>query len=700
MTDITANVIVSMPSQLFTMARSFKAVANGKIYIGKIDTDPVNPENQIQVYIENEDGSHVPVSQPIIINAAGYPVYNGQIAKFVTVQGHSMAVYDAYGVQQFYFPNILKYDPDQLRQELSNPADGVGDALIAVKQPVDGSIAVTQHDKNAENISAIDFGAKGDGVTNDVAALQLMATKVGYIRLTRGSYFLTTSTLDAPVIFEDGAALVSAKNNTVTITGAITSIRQWIFKGDGLYSLSNDTNSGENSREIHASWFGVFPTGTTEIDQSTALNKALSSLGTSREGVVHFDIGRYTLGAAVQVPRAIEIRGKGSRRTIFNVTANGFDVFTPQANGVKFTGIQFEPSPNLSTGFRSAGHWINLSQQLCEVDDVWMGRAFQSLKVTAGQCKLRRISATYSENVGSGSYLISIQGSDCSLEGVHVASSNFGPTRIVEVGGETTSNVSNVLVDNVTFNNPSIGISINTTVRIISGIIIRAIRCKGNATYPAIRCVELKTSGAGTGNINNVVIDGVTANEYVTHCLLISQGNSGSITKVSASNFKVNGSTGVGINFVQTLGSLSTIVIGDTVDVSAYATPYQYSGTMSNVVVAAEANPITNTALCYDYTINDDSVVSIDLHRQMFTGFLMVSVGTEEYAILVIRAAASQRILTVQVSGNVNTTTGVLTGTTGADGKFTVGIANSALYFENRLGNSQRVSVSTLFGIR
>ncbi|WP_252407076.1 phage head-binding domain-containing protein, partial [Escherichia coli] len=129
MTDITANVIVSMPSQLFTMARSFKAVANGKIYIGKIDTDPVNPENQIQVYVENEDGSHVPVSQPIIINAAGYPVYNGQIAKFVTVQGHSMAVYDAYGAQQFYFPNVLKYDPDQLEQRLSS---GIGATLVGI----------------------------------------------------------------------------------------------------------------------------------------------------------------------------------------------------------------------------------------------------------------------------------------------------------------------------------------------------------------------------------------------------------------------------------------------------------------------------------------------------------------------------------------------------------------------------------------
>lgn len=164
MSDITANVVVSMPSQLFTMARSFKAVANGKIYIGKIDTDPVNPENQIQVYVENEDGSHVPVSQPIIINAAGYPVYNGQIAKFVTVQGHSMAVYDAYGAQQFYFPNVLKYDPDQLRSELAQDYGPtiVNDAKIAVQQPFNGAVNRTQHQKNSETISVLDFKLDSD----------------------------------------------------------------------------------------------------------------------------------------------------------------------------------------------------------------------------------------------------------------------------------------------------------------------------------------------------------------------------------------------------------------------------------------------------------------------------------------------------------------------------------------------------------
>lgn len=134
MPDITANVIVSMPSQLFTLARSFKAAANGKIYIGTVDTDPTIPSNQIPVYLENEDGSHVQVSQPLTINAGGYPVYNGQIAKFVTIQNHSMAVY-AGVAQQFYFPNILKYAPDQLRAELSSSSGasliGYGDTNVA-----------------------------------------------------------------------------------------------------------------------------------------------------------------------------------------------------------------------------------------------------------------------------------------------------------------------------------------------------------------------------------------------------------------------------------------------------------------------------------------------------------------------------------------------------------------------------------------
>ncbi|MFE0407175.1 phage head-binding domain-containing protein [Citrobacter freundii] len=132
MSDITANVVVSNPRPIFTESRTFKAVANGTIYIGQIDEDPVNPDNQIPVYIENEDGSHVQIAQPLIINAAGKIVYNGQLVKVVTVQGHSMAIYNASGVQVDYIGNVLKYDPDQLRNDLLNTDEGYGSDLIAV----------------------------------------------------------------------------------------------------------------------------------------------------------------------------------------------------------------------------------------------------------------------------------------------------------------------------------------------------------------------------------------------------------------------------------------------------------------------------------------------------------------------------------------------------------------------------------------
>ncbi|WP_449264708.1 phage tailspike protein [Escherichia coli] len=263
MTDsINANVVVSMPSQLFTMARSFKAVANGKIYIGKIDTDPVNPENQIQVYVENEDGSHVPVSQPIIINAAGYPVYNGQIAKFVTVQGHSMAVYDAHGSQQFNFPNVLKYDPDQLRQELASSDDGLGDALVLVKQPYPFGNPRTQHDKNSDCISALDiFGINADGLNDDtycfsnlesyitdrvidLAGRKYLVDSVPIGNIYVNGFFVTKSLDDGSIVEltmgNDGAVI----SNTVD-TGGYENRYQNPLTGD--YQLS-----GRTTRDLYA----------------------------------------------------------------------------------------------------------------------------------------------------------------------------------------------------------------------------------------------------------------------------------------------------------------------------------------------------------------------------------------------------------------------------------------------------------------
>ncbi|EOT4588863.1 phage tailspike protein [Escherichia coli] len=241
MTDITANVIVSMPSQLFTMARSFKAVANGKIYIGKIDTDPVNPENQIQVYVENEDGSHVPVSQPIIINAAGYPVYNGQIAKFVTVQGHSMAVYDAYGVQQFYYPNVLKYDPDQLRSDLLDYSDTKGDNLVALKQPISGSLNRTVHDFARDFVSISDF-AKGDGTDESIAMQSALAT--GHVYFPNGVFISVSD-----VTIHKGTKITFSGNSGINLLRK-DAIK---FEKDEVISIPAAVSSGSKTITLSSS---------------------------------------------------------------------------------------------------------------------------------------------------------------------------------------------------------------------------------------------------------------------------------------------------------------------------------------------------------------------------------------------------------------------------------------------------------------
>lgn len=196
MADTTANVVVSMPSQLFTASRSFKALANGRIYIGNIDTDPTIPFNQIPVYVENEDGTLIQISQPVIINAAGFPVYNGQIAKIVTAQGYSMAVLDAYGAIEHYFPNVLKYDPDRLAQRLSSPADGDGDALIAVKQPYSGTVARTQHDVNKQLVSILDFLGESYSGSSDASpsfsSANTLVPKGRKILVPAGTYLLNS----------------------------------------------------------------------------------------------------------------------------------------------------------------------------------------------------------------------------------------------------------------------------------------------------------------------------------------------------------------------------------------------------------------------------------------------------------------------------------------------------------------------------
>jgi hypothetical protein len=68
-----------------------------------------------------------------------------------------------------------------------------GSSLVGFIQSGTGAVARTAQDKGRDAVSVNDFGAVGDGVADDTAAIQAMINAVGYFRLTLGTYKITDS---------------------------------------------------------------------------------------------------------------------------------------------------------------------------------------------------------------------------------------------------------------------------------------------------------------------------------------------------------------------------------------------------------------------------------------------------------------------------------------------------------------------------
>ena len=86
----------------------------------------------------------------------------------------------------------------QLAADLLSTAVGKGAALLSYLAPYTGAVGRTQQSKNSDWVSVKDFGAKGDGVTDDSSAIQnaindLSAVGGGTIYFPAGVYFVGTT---------------------------------------------------------------------------------------------------------------------------------------------------------------------------------------------------------------------------------------------------------------------------------------------------------------------------------------------------------------------------------------------------------------------------------------------------------------------------------------------------------------------------
>lgn len=171
-------VIVTPPNQLFTLSRRFGAAAGGYIYIGEPDTDPVLTQNRVPVYVQAEDGTFSEIPQPVRVNAAGYAVYEGKPIKMMVDGNYSMKICDVAGVQQFYFHNLMKYDPDQfpIRLKGSEGWELVGAGNNTLKEELGA---------HGRTTSSLGIGwknpADADETTDHAAQLKAMIAKERFV---------------------------------------------------------------------------------------------------------------------------------------------------------------------------------------------------------------------------------------------------------------------------------------------------------------------------------------------------------------------------------------------------------------------------------------------------------------------------------------------------------------------------------------
>ena len=100
------------PYQYFADPTKGRPIFNGFIYIGRPDTDPTNPANQIQVSVICEcGGTPINVSQPIRTGPGGLPIYNGSPAQInVPASEYSILLQDRDRVQVYYSPRATGLD--------------------------------------------------------------------------------------------------------------------------------------------------------------------------------------------------------------------------------------------------------------------------------------------------------------------------------------------------------------------------------------------------------------------------------------------------------------------------------------------------------------------------------------------------------------------------------------------------------------
>lgn len=143
-----------------------------------------------------------PNSNPIVLDSAGRVIEEiwlttGSTYKFILKDSTFVQIWSKDNIPGANDPTAL----NDFKAELANTANSaLGDALVGFRQSdssgnLPGSVGRTVHQKLQETVSVKDFGATGDGVTDDTAAINnaITAAQGKTLYIPAGQYKLTST---------------------------------------------------------------------------------------------------------------------------------------------------------------------------------------------------------------------------------------------------------------------------------------------------------------------------------------------------------------------------------------------------------------------------------------------------------------------------------------------------------------------------
>lgn len=171
---MTALALVNPVPQFFDLDGS--PLQSGSIYIGTANLNPITSPGTVYW----DAAATQPAAQPIQ-TSNGYPVRAGTPAAIFANGDVSMLVLNSSGQQVLYSRNsadvgsaaTVQAGLSALIADLASAAVGKGSKLLAYILRMTGAVARWVEDKLSETPSVMDFGAAGDGITDDTAAFVL-----------------------------------------------------------------------------------------------------------------------------------------------------------------------------------------------------------------------------------------------------------------------------------------------------------------------------------------------------------------------------------------------------------------------------------------------------------------------------------------------------------------------------------------------